>query len=104
MGGAGLGTNPGTGVGPEEVTGTEGVDRRFRRKKMTPAAIAAAAMASMAIPVGDRRMSRREAGGRTSVKRTAWSFVAFRRFVHVAESAVVLLGGGVPAGTMIFTE
>ncbi len=65
--------------------------------------MAAAAMASMATPVGERRMSRREAGRRTSVKRTAWRLVEFWRFVHVAELAVVLLGAGVPAGTTMLT-
>ncbi len=70
---------------------------------MIPVAIAAAAIASIAIPVGDKRMSSREAGSRTSVKRTAWSIVAFWRFVHMSELDVMLLGAGVPAGMPIAT-
>ncbi len=70
---------------------------------MSPAATAAATIASMAIPVGDKRMSSREPGRRTSVKRTAWSIVEFWRFVHVSELDVMLLGAGVPAGTTIST-
>ncbi len=61
---------------------------------MAPATAPMATIASAAIPNGDVSASRNELelDERWSVKRTSESELASRRFVHVAELAVLLLG------------
>ncbi len=100
-----MGPGPDNGVGAGPIDGTRDALARLRlTKRKTPAMMAAAAIASMAMPIGEIRKSRSELlGSRWSVNWTAESSVAFRRFIHVAELAVMLLGAGVPAGTLTLT-
>ncbi len=104
MGGASAGLGSGVGAGPMTGPGAGGANRLLLRRRKIPAATATAPTPSRAKAGGDSSTARNELGVATSSKRTAESTVALWTFVHVAELAVVLLGAGVPDGTMTFTE
>ena len=103
MGGVGLGPNPGVEAGPAEETGVGNDERLLRRRSITLAMIATAAMASMTRPVGDRRSPKIDRGIGSTRNRTPERTVAFLTLVQVAEFEVLLVGEGVPVGTRIFT-
>ncbi len=94
------------GAGPGSVDGTGSglVTRLRRRDRITPTATATARIALMAIAAGERSRSASEAGNLSTEKRTCDSEDTSRRFIHVAELVVVLLGAGAPEGTMTRTE